>query len=104
MSPIRVPSTDIFNAGVGVTVCRCVGVVLAVNGEAVEGRSMSNGCMCTQPVAEAMFQDVLRFTLSYCSCLLFPFPMMNCLIVLLCVCVCGIRVTRKANFHFMYLL
>ena len=47
MSPIRVPSTDIFNAGVGVTVCRCVGVVLAVNGEAVEGRSMSNGCMCT---------------------------------------------------------
>ena len=35
-----------FNVDVGVTVfVGCVGVVLAVNGEAVEGRNNSNNCV-----------------------------------------------------------
>ena len=37
---------DIFNVGVGVTVF--VGVVLAVNGEAVDGRIISNICAINQ--------------------------------------------------------
>ena len=35
---------DNFNVGAGVTVCRCVGVVLTVNVKAVEGRNTSNIC------------------------------------------------------------
>ena len=37
---------EIFNVGVGVTVF--VGVVLAVNGEAVDGRIISNICAINQ--------------------------------------------------------
>ena len=33
-----------FNVGMGVTVCGCVGVVLALNVAVVEGRNTSNVC------------------------------------------------------------
>ena len=101
ISPIRVPSTDIFNAGVGVSVCRCVGVVLAVNGDAVEGSSMSNDCALNRSRKRGfrLFYVLLCLILVVCFSLCYD-ELSNCPFV----CVCGIRVTRKANLYFMYLL
>ena len=54
---------DIFNVGVIDCVCGCVGVVLAVNVEAVEGRNRSNDCALNRSRC---------FTSFYFICLLLP--------------------------------
>ena len=55
---------DIFNVGVGVT--GCVGVVLAVNVKAEEGRNMSNVCAPNQSQKQCfvMFYCVLLHFIS----------------------------------------
>ena len=56
-------------------ICGCVGIVLAVNGEVVEGRNMNNDCAPNLPQKQS-------FT-SFCSILFvyFTFDMLNCLAV-----------------------
>ena len=81
--------------GIGGSVCMCVDILVC----AVEGRNMSNDCALNRSQKSC---DVLRcFTTFYfISVRRFTFVMLNCLIVLFR----GIRVTQKANSHFMHLL
>ena len=60
-------------------VCGCVGVVLVVNVEAVEGRNISNICAPNRSQQRCfMFYDVLlRFTLFYLYTL--KYAVLNCL-------------------------
>ena len=73
-----------------------MGVALAVNGEALEGRTktMSNGCALNRP-------QKLRFTPFYFISTLSPLLLLNCLTVVSLLC--GIRVAQKANFYLMHL-
>jgi len=54
---------DIFNVGVGVT--RWLGIDLAVNGETVEGRNMTNDSTLNRS-QKREFYVLLRFTLVVC--------------------------------------
>ena len=67
-----------------------MGEVLAVNREAVEGRNASNDCALNR-------SHKRRFTTLYLYT--FTFVMLNCLVVLFCVC--GIRLILE---HFLHLL
>ena len=70
-------------------------VVLAVNGEAVEGVNKSNNC------AFNLSQKLMFFSVLLCfMCILLPWyaDFSNC------PCVCGIRVIQKAYFHCMHLV
>ena len=72
-----------------------MGVVLAVNVEAVEGRNISNVCALNQSHKQCflMFYSIL-FVYSYLWCVeLFTCPFY-----------CEIQVTPKADFHFMHSL
>ena len=69
-----------MGVGVPACVCGCVGVVLAVNVEAVKGRNLSNVCAQIS-ISEVTFYDaLLRFTLFHLYIL--TFVVLNCLLVI----------------------
>ena len=91
---------DIFNVGVIDCVCGCVGVVLAVNVEAVEGRNTSSVCALnrSQKRGFMMFYYVLLCIICRVDSYFCHVELSNCLFYR------GIRVTQKTNVHFMHLL
>ena len=88
---------DIFNVGVIDCVCGCVGVVLAVNVEAVEGRNTSSVCALnrSQKRCFMIFYYVLLCIICRLDSYFCHVELSNCPFY------CGIRVTQKSNVHFI---